>query len=316
MPLVVGSRRYYEVMRDATYVVDNMHQPSWFAKRDHHVVVATLHGYPFKAMGHPHWERIGFTPSRLRSLEQRSREWDHLVSPARYATPLLRRDFRYDGSVLEIGYPRNDLLLQEEQAAQVRAVTRRRLGLAPSAQAVLYAPTFRDALSTDDHRAPMVDYLDAERLLAGLGEDVVLLVRGHAFNARMPTRLERQGRVVDVTDYPFVNDLYLAADLLVADYSSLRFDFALTGKPMVFLVPDLAEYRDDDRGWLFDFALTAPGPHVATTDEVVEALRDPEELRRRYADDYARFRRDFLDLEDGAASARFVDAVLAPRGDA
>jgi CDP-glycerol glycerophosphotransferase (TagB/SpsB family) len=101
----------------------------------------------------------------------------------------------------------------------------------------------------------------------------------------------------------------------VVDYSSLRFDFGVTGKPMVFLVPDLERYQDT-RGWLFDFEPTAPGPFARTTDDVIEALADLDRVRTDHAATYAAFRDTYLDLEDGLAGQRFVDQVLAPRGDA
>ena len=85
---------------------------------------------------------------------------------------------------------------------------------------------------------------------------------------------------------------------------------------MIFHVPDLQRYKDT-RGWLFDFEPTAPGPLVDTTAEVVDAAAatstayDGSTPRRTTA-----FRKDYLDLEDGRAGARFVDAVFVPRGDA
>jgi CDP-glycerol glycerophosphotransferase len=160
----------------------------------------------------------------------------------------------------------------------------------------------------------MVDFLDFAAAREALGDDVVFLVRGHAFNARTRERRRFAG-TIDVTDYPEVSDLYLAADVGVVDYSSLRFDFGVTGKPMVFLVPDLERYVET-RGWLFDFEPTAPGPLARTTDDVVAALADLPGLRDRYAPAYATFREDFLDLEDGRAGQRFVEQVIAPRGDA
>jgi CDP-glycerol glycerophosphotransferase len=143
----------------------------------------------------------------------------------------------------------------------------------------------------------------------------VLLVRGHAFNARSHRRVGNIPGCLEVTDYPEVSDLYLAADAAVVDYSSLRFDFGVTGKPMVFHVPDLQRYKDT-RGWLFDFEPTAPGPLVDTTDEVVDRLLDLDGVRREHAAAYEQFRLDYLDLEDGHAGDRFVEAVFVPRGDA
>jgi CDP-glycerol glycerophosphotransferase len=315
VPVLQQSEAWVEALRNSRYVIDNMHQPAFFEKADGQVLIETFHGYPFKSMGHPHWERMKFSKARMDSLDARAAQWDFLVSPAPYATPLLKRDFRYDGEVLEIGYPRNDVLLSPD-AGTLREQTRRRLGLPDGVTAVLYAPTFRDNLSQDDFRAPMVDYLDVASVIDALGDDHVILVRGHAFNARMPTRLERRRAVIDVTDYPDVSHLYLASDALVADYSSLRFDYALTDKPMIFLVPDLEEYRDQSRGWLFDFEVSAPGPHVASTDEVIEYLGDPDRLRDEFRTEYKQFHRDFHPLEDGRATHRLVDAVFGSRGDA
>lgn len=312
--VAVNSREWYELLGSAKYYLDNMFQPDYHRKPPGQVLIQTFHGYPFKTMGYPHWAQSGASAQRVESYQRRAAEWDYLVSPASYATPLLRRDFGYDGDVLEIGYPRNDVLLADD-APEIRDAVRAALGIAEHQRAVLYAPTFRDYESPDDHRAAMIDLLDIDAVTRGLGSDTVLLVRGHAFNARAGDRPPRRPSLVDVTDYPEVSDLYLASDAAIVDYSSLRFDYAVTGKPMVFHVPDLERYRST-RGCLLDFEPTAPGPRVSRTDEVIACLRDLDRLRAEHREQYAAFRRDYLDLEDGRAAARFVDAVLVPRGDA
>jgi CDP-glycerol glycerophosphotransferase len=314
IPVVVHSREWYELLFSVQYYVDNMYQPAYHEKPDGQVIVQTFHGYPFKQMGHPHWRNLGLPQTQVDAYDRRAAEWDYLVSPAGYATPLLRRDFRYGGEVLEIGYPRNDVLLSDE-AETIRAQTRASLGVREGQTAVLYAPTFRDYLAKRDNRAAMADFFDFDAAADALGSDVVMLVRGHAFNARSRHRVGHKRQVVDVTDYPEVSDLYLAADAAIVDYSSLRFDFGVTGKPMIFHVPDLQRYRDT-RAFLFDFEPSAPGPLVATTQEVVELLRDLDGMRARHAEQYATFRSTYLHLEDGHAGRRFVDAVFAPRGDA
>ncbi|UYM04854.1 bifunctional glycosyltransferase/CDP-glycerol:glycerophosphate glycerophosphotransferase [Solicola gregarius] len=310
----MNSREWYDLLGSSAYYLDNMFQPAYHRKPDGQVLIQTFHGYPFKTMGHTHWKQTGRSAQQIDSYVRRAADWDHLVSPAAYASPLLRREFEYAGDVLEIGYPRNDVLLADD-ADSLRAVVRESLGIAPHQRAVLYAPTFRDYESPDDHRAALVDLLDIDAVASGLGDDGVLLVRGHAFNARAGEQVIGGPGVVDVTDYPEVSDLYLAADAAIVDYSSLRFDFAVTGKPMVFHVPDLARYQET-RGWVVDFEPTAPGPRVDTTDEVIDQLRDLDRLREAYHDEYDRFRRDFIEREDGRAAARFVDAVMVPRGDA
>ena len=313
-PVVVNTPEWYDLLGSVTYYVDNMYQPEYHCKPEGQVIVETFHGYPFKRMGHPHWEAMQLSQARIAAYDRRASEWDFLVSPARYATPLLQEAFAYTGDVLEIGYPRNDVLLSPE-AEEIRALTRASLGIAEGQVAVLYAPTFRDYLATSHDRADMADYLDIPTATRLLGEGMILLVRGHAFNARTRQRVGNLPGVVDVTDYPEVSDLLLAADAAVVDYSSLRFDFGVTGKPMIFNVPDLQRYKDE-RGWLFDFEPTAPGPLVSSTEEVVEQLLALDRVKERHAEDYAAFRASYLSLEDGHAGERFVDAVFAPNGDA
>jgi CDP-glycerol glycerophosphotransferase len=314
IPVVVNSREWYDVLGSVTYYLDNMFQPEYHRKPDGQVIVETFHGYPFKTMGRRHWANLQLSQTRIDSYAERAKAWDYLVSPATYATSLLTDAFGYSGEVLEIGYPRNDVLLSAE-APEVRAMTRASLGITDGQTAVLYAPTFRDYLASGDSRAIMADFLDFRAATKTLGEEFVLMVRGHAFNARSRQRVGDLDGIVDVTDYPEVSDLYLAADVAVVDYSSLRFDFGVTGKPMIFNVPDLQRYQET-RGWLFDFEPTAPGPLVSSTEAVVAELRDLPGVRERYATQYAEFRATYLSLEDGNAGRRFVDAVFAPRGDA
>ncbi len=84
---------------------------------------------------------------------------------------------------------------------------------------------------------------------------------------------------------------------------------------MLFLVPDLDLYKST-RGWLLDYEPTAPGPLLASTDDVAVAIKDLDRVISDYADAYADFKRDYLDRDDGRASERFVDAVFVSRGDA
>jgi CDP-glycerol glycerophosphotransferase len=314
VPVVVNSREWYDLLGTAAYYIDNMYQPEYHQKPDGQVLVQTFHGYPFKVMGHPHWRNLQLSQARVASYDRRARDWDYLLSPAVYATPLLTRDFRYEGEVLEIGYPRNDVL-QSADADEIREVTRRTLGIRDDQTAVLYAPTFRDYFASGDNRAVFADFFDFAEAARSLDEDTVIMIRGHAFNARTRYRIGDLSRTVDVTDYPEVADLYLAADAAIVDYSSLRFDFGVTGKPMIFHVPDLRRYKDT-RGWLFDFEPTAPGPLVDTTAEVVDRLRDLDGVAKEFRDAYEDFQATYLSLEDGHAARRFVDAVFVPRGDA
>jgi CDP-glycerol glycerophosphotransferase len=115
--------------------------------------------------------------------------------------------------------------------------------------------------------------------------------------------------VRDVSLHLDVSELYLAADVLVTDYSSTMFDFAVTGRPMAFLTYDLADFQHRLRGFYFELAREAPGPLVETTAELIGVLRDLEATRAAYADRYARFRERYCHLEDGHATERLLERL-------
>jgi CDP-glycerol glycerophosphotransferase len=257
-------------------------------------------------------KRVGFDVVRELSREARRvmaaevADWDHLLSPNRFSTEIFRSAFRYDGPILETGQPRNDILSSPERDA-VRTATRARLGIEPGRRVVLYAPTHREGIA-ELESAPF----DLGRAADALGESGVILVRFHRLHFDTPTRpAEPHPRVHDVTSYPDIRDLYLAADLLITDYSSVMFDFAVTGKPMFFYMFDLASYRDDLRGFYFDLEAEAPGPVLTTEDDLIAALGDAVRVAAASEAAYARFRARFCELDDGRAARRVVDAVFA-----
>jgi CDP-glycerol glycerophosphotransferase len=315
--IIEGTPEWHEALATSRYVMVNVHQPDWHRKPAGQVLIQTMHGYPYKVMGHEWWEKGGFPAGQINSFDRRARDWDYFVSPASYATPLLKAAFLDPAGatpeILPIGYPRNDVL-QSDEAPAIRDRVRKVLGIADGQRVVMYAPTFRDYMSADDMAAERIDFFDVDRAARDVGPGYTFLVRGHAFNARAGGRHEGGANILDVTGHPDINDLILASDCAVLDYSSLRFDYSLVDKPMIFLVPDLERY-DAVRGGVIPYPPTAPGPHVTTTQEVVSLVRDLDGLGRRTAAQRETFRREYADLDDGHASARLVDAVFAPRGD-
>ena len=181
--------------------------------------------------------------------------------------------------------------------------------MAEDKRTVLYAPSYRGHVY-DRRGAYMLDpRMDVDALRAAVGDDTVILYRKHHYIPD-PVPATADGFVRDVSTYPDGTELMLAADVLVTDYSSMMFDFANTGRPMLFLTYDLDAYGDEIRGFYVDFVETVPGPLLGTTDDVAEALRDLDGVERGYADRYSAFAQRFCELDDGRASQRVVDRIF------
>jgi CDP-glycerol glycerophosphotransferase len=304
-----GSREYHELLARARFVVSNDHFPDWFERREDQICVQTWHGTPLKKLGFDVSALRGSTRKFERAWETQRRNWQYVVSPNRFSTPILRRAYELEYSeMLETGYPRVDVLAGEHRDEQSRAL-RRRLGLPDGVRTVLYAPTFRDHVRDKRGRYRIDLQLDLERLRSALGSDTVLLFRKHHYIVdQVPETAD--GFVRDVSSYPDGTELLLAADVLLTDYSSMTVDFANTQRPMLFFTYDLAAYADQIRGFYIDFEATVPGPLLATTDQVIEALRDLDAVQADYAQRYDEFARTFCELDDGRAAARVVDRLF------
>jgi CDP-glycerol glycerophosphotransferase len=296
----------------ARYWVNNQNFGPMVTPAKRTTYLQTWHGTPLKRMQFDAVSTTGRAEGYLDRVARKTGTWSVLLSPSAYATTAFRSAFRYDGPVLEVGYPRNDKLADDPQTHGELA--RRRLGIGSDRHVVLYAPTFRDDVKQGRQFA-WDGAVDWTALVAGLSDRTVVLVRRHSVvrgSMRIPPELEH--RVVDVSDHPDVQDLLCAADVLVTDYSSVMFDYAILDRPIVLFCYDLEHYRDDLRGFYLDLQDEAPGPIVATQEELRKSLvaaetgTAPEEFAaRRRA-----FRERFAPLDDGQAARRVVDEVFGP----
>jgi CDP-glycerol glycerophosphotransferase len=300
-----GSRECIRALESADLVVANTHTDLVWTKRSGALYLQTWHGTPLKRI---HFDVLWAPEGRLDRLSGDVAQWDVLLSPNHASSGRLRGAFGFTGEILESGYPRNDVLSSPD-AAGIRERVRRDLGIAADTTAVLYTPTWRDDVVFAEGGREFALGFDVDAFTERLGEDQVLLLRLHYM---LTGRLDpaEHAAVRDVSFYPDVSELFLAADVLVTDYSSTMFDFAITGKPLLFYTYDLDDFENRVRGFYFDLASVAPGPLLETTEEVLDALADLPGVAARYARPYERFRQTFCHLEDGHATERVLERVL------
>lgn len=199
--------------------------------------------------------------------------------------------------VLPLGSPRADVLVNNKNAAELKAAFEAKHPECNNKKIVLYAPTFRDDPECD---GKFISHFDARLFNEMLGEEYALLVRLHPqIHGSMPLE-----GVVDVTDYPSVNELTLISDILITDYSSICMDFVLLDKPCVFFAPDLQEYSSR-RPFYFDYLTYVPGETANTTAELVEAVRNARVSERARA-----FKVLNLGAVDGESVGRIVDVIV------
>ena len=307
--VLAGTEAYYEALARCRYVISNDDMPGHFRKRDGQTYLQTWHGTPLKKIGFD-IERPQFAAGTayFGHLSQDVAKWDLLLSQNPFSTAIFRHAFGFDGEIFEYGYPRNDLLGRADPA--MIAQIRERLGLPDGKRVVLYAPTWRDNQFYASGRYRFDLRLDLDRAWQTLGADHVLLIRGHHHLADDVPGGMRPGFAINVTRYPDIAELFCVSDMLITDYSAAMFDFAVTGKPILLYTYDLAAYRDILRGFSFDLAAEAPGPLLATSDEVLAAVRDVNALAASHRARYEAFAARYCPLDDGKAAARLCDRLF------
>jgi CDP-glycerol glycerophosphotransferase len=294
---------YSEVVARARFIVDNQGLPAWIRKRPDQYHLQTWHGTPLKRMALHKLEHeypLAETVARITG----EAAWDALVSPSDYFERTFVDSYRYTGTLLRGGTPRNDVLVTHPQPD---AALLRRLDLPPDRKVVLYAPTFREDVKNARRAAPVL--LDVERWIEELGDTHYLLLRPHYLN-RFEILPQHAPYLMDVSHVDEVSDLYRVADLLVTDYSSVMFDYAWLDRPIVIYAPDYESYTQDTRGTYFDLREDPPGPFSETQDELHDLVRTADDDAEERLRVLKAFRDRYCGVEDGKAAARVVDHLL------
>ncbi|MER5619735.1 CDP-glycerol glycerophosphotransferase family protein [Streptosporangium sp. NPDC002544] len=297
------SWRHIWTMARAGYWVDSHGMPLAYPKPPRTRYLQTWHGQGIKSVGFDAPDlRADFDGPRAtwRAAVER---WDALVSPSAEFERVFVPSNGYRGRLLRHGSPRCDVLVHGDREAARRA--RERLEIPHWSRVLLYAPTYRDRAkgSGESVRA------DLSAMAEALAGDWTVVLRTHPVERfEVPEQLRHFVR--EAGSYPEVNDLILLSDALLTDYSSLMCDYAITGRPMLFLIDDWDEYRRVERGVYHDLPAIAPGPCLTTTEELIEALRDLDGVTVSFAARYIAFRRMWCAEEKGHASAKVVDAFF------
>lgn len=288
--------RWLFTMPRAKYWIFNTRMPLWMKKTKGTIYVQTWHGTPLKKLGLD-IDRVNMpdtdTARYKNNFIEESRRWDYLISPNRYSTDTFRTAFDYSDNILEIGYPRNELLIERKDDFNYCNHIKGKLGIQHSMKVVLYAPTWRDNQFFSKGSYKFENQFPFDEVLKD-NPNCVIVLRTHYLIANSIDISRFHGRVINASSYSDIRELYLISDCLVTDYSSVMFDYAFTKRPMLFYMYDLEEYSDVIRGFYFDPETELPGPIATNKHQLLQEFTSIFDLSddfydERYQDFYNKF---------------------------
>ncbi len=289
--------------------VDNSRKTFCYKKKNQYYI-QTWHGFALKRIEKD--AQSALDKRYVKNAQKDSKAIDVIVSDSKFMTNIYRRAFWYNGKIAEWGAPRNDIILRKEQK-ECKSSISHHYHIAGEKKMVLYAPTFRvnGALDVYD--------IDLKRVKAAcekrFGAECIMLVRLHPNLASKSAELKFDwNETVDVTDYPDMQVLLAGVDVVISDYSSLMFDFALSEKPCFGFATDIDAYKKDRN---FYFALDAlPFSMSENNDELVEEIENFDE--KAYAAGVKRFFENVGMNQEGNASfkcAALIQEQCGEKGD-
>ncbi|SIN54867.1 CDP-glycerol:poly(glycerophosphate) glycerophosphotransferase [Mycobacteroides abscessus subsp. abscessus] len=308
-----GSKAYYEAYSKAKYWVSNARLPLYLNKKPNQVYIQNWHGTPLKRLAND-MKVIRMpgttTDNYKRNFREETSRWDYLVSPNRYSSKIFETAFwMKPEQLLEIGYPRNDVLVNHANDKSYIQEIKENLNLPADKKVIMYAPTWRDDEFVKKGKYLFNLQIDLDNLQAQLGDDYVVLLRMHYLISNALDLRGYEDFAIDVSNYSDISELYLISDCLITDYSSVMFDYGVLKRPQFFFAYDLDKYGQDLRGFYLDYHNDLPGPIHQDPYQLTEDLKNLDQVSIDYNDKINQFYDDFCSLENGQASKAISDLI-------
>ena len=190
----------------------------------------------------------------------------HLVVSSEKVVDLYAKELAVASEkIIPLGLPRTDEMLEDITTIKDRIY--QKYHIAPEKKLVLYAPTFRG-----EGKTPYLNQLDSELFAKELGKTYVLILKLHANHYLDEKKKEGMAKMV-VSQVDTIEDLMKASDVMITDYSSSLFEYALLNRPMLFYAYDLESYKHHSRGFYQVYESFVPGPIVYDTNSLVQAIK-------------------------------------------
>lgn len=310
-----NSKKYYKYYSLSKYWVVNSLVPEYIMKKKNQIYIQTWHGTPLKKLRYD-IEVEGNVLNSIKEIRKRNdidtKKIDYFLSPCKYSTEKFISAFnlkklKKENIIVEKGYPRNANLLSytEKDILELK----KSLNIPMDKKVILYAPTFRDNQHQSCKGYTYKLELNFDNLKKELEEEYVILFRTHYFISNSFDFDKYKNFIYNVSNYEEINDLYVISDILLTDYSSVFFDFAILNKPMLFYMYDLDEYGDKLRGFYFDVN-TLPGPIVKTEEGLIKEIKNINKYNKKYKEQYLEFNNKYNYLNTKNATKDVVNYIF------
>ncbi len=296
---------YYDIATSRYVILDDYYRPLYKLKvRKRTEVIQTWHAAgAFKKFGH---SAVGYRESNTEEFENEAHgSYTKAAVTSKEIIPYYAEAFNISKeNVYPVGLPRTDLFFNKEEIEYIKQKYTGAYPALRNKKIITYAPTFRGG---PGKRASFDIQLDLKKMAEELSDEYVLLLKLHPSVTKgidIPKEAEEFVFNMSKND---INNVLSITDLLISDYSSVIFEYALLERPMIFFAYDLEDYLQD-RGFYYEYKEFIPGPLADKTEQVISLIQqnsfDIQKVKS--------FKERFFEDVDGQASKRFVETFIKP----
>lgn len=259
--------------------------------------ISTWHGTPLK--------HIGLDEPKYKKKTKAYLNTDMMIAGCNLTANAYRTAFNWQGDVFMYGTPRNDILFKDSSSE-----IKERLGLPKEKKVILFAPTFRNNIEMSG--IYQLKHINVDKLLSGLnnkfGGDWCFVFRSHNLVMKVIEKngIAKKYKIINGNEYSDMAEYLSCADILLTDYSSSMFDYALCKRPCFLYTPDLNEYSNTERGFYIDF-YKMPFSYAKSFDELLKNIEEYNE--EVYIRNVTGFLSDIGNIEDGKATERILGII-------
>ena len=303
----------YYTLRSGAWVFDSRHL-YYLKKNKKTKYIQTWHGTPLKklALDMDYIDMSGNQDIEKYhdDFRKNSAIWDYLISQNKFSSEVFRRAFDFKGEMLEIGYPRNDILINKNNKEDIDKI-KSRLNIPKEKKVILYAPTWRDNQYYAKGKYKFATEMDFDAMAKELSDDYVLIVKFHYLVKENIDWTKYNDFIIECDADWDIQELYLISDMMITDYSSVMFDYSILKRPMIFFTYDLENYKNKLRDFYFDMFEEVPGPICETNDEMIYFIKNYTEkgYMSEFGEKYQKWSEKFNTFDDGEASKKIIELI-------
>lgn len=307
---------YFYYMIRAKFWITDSRQPIYLQKKKGNIYIQTWHGTPLKKLGLD-MKFVNMGTDRnideyKKNFKKDTIKWDYLISQNSYSTNIFKHAFAFNKKILEIGYPRNDILFNYNDGF-IKDL-KKQLGIPESNKVILYAPTWRDNKFDERGNYKFELKINLDKFFEKFNQGYTLILKPH-YLVRDKIDVGKYGDLVKVCNIDCdIQNLYLISDMLITDYSSVMFDYAILKRPIILYMYDLQEYQEQMREFYFDIIKEAPGEIVQTSDQLINEIKRTFESFDSNNEKYSNFYEKYSSRDTGVASKNIIKIIKEQTG--